>query len=149
MNEIRRNKDWGGMPRFFLSSYTVRLANKTTGQILPLDNFDQGTDFLRIFDQYFAYLKQRYSHDRSSQKLIRVVQHARDFRSIRGITETGEYGYESDLYDIKSAAVSHHRTTHEAEMLPFYVSINIPKRSDVGVLLLQRFGQFGIRKNLS
>jgi len=133
------------MPTVFLSSYTVRLIDRSTGQMLPIGNFLQGADLLAIFNQYLASLRANLSHDSEAQKLLSVLRYSTKGRNVSGIVETGDYGYESTLYDVQSHSIAHHRTVNEAEMLPFYFIIKLPQQEDEGILLLQRFGQFGIK----
>lgn len=133
------------MPTIFLSSYTVRLVDRNTGQMLPIGNFFQGADLLTIFNQYLTSLEANLSHDSEAHKLLSVQRYSTDGRNLYGIVETGDYGYESTLYDVQLQSISHHRTVNEAEMLPFYFIIKLPQREDEGIVLLQRFGQFGIK----
>jgi len=134
------------MPRFFLASYTIRLRDRPSDTYQLLGNFTGPNDLLAVFNQYLANRQATYSHDTASQKLLRVLQFASQSRSISGVVETGEYGYESTLYDVQTAAVSYQRTTNDAEMLPFYFLAHVPAQRDEGVLLLERMGQLGIRK---
>ncbi len=133
------------MANYFLSSYTIRLVDKSSGEMLPIDNFYQGTDLYTIFNQNLNSLMTSLSHDSTAQKLLRVSHYSPSARIMSGIIETGEYGYESELYDIQSSVVAHHRTVNEAEMLPFYFLAHLPSHSDEGIILLQRFQQFGIK----
>lgn len=133
------------MPNYFLSSYTIRLVDRDSGEILPIDDFLPGTDLYIVFNQNLTSLSTNLSHDSTAQKLLRVSRYSPGPRMMSGIIETGEYGYESELYDIQSGVVAHHRTVNEAEMLPFYFLAHLPNQSDEGILLLQRFQQFGIK----
>jgi len=133
------------MSAIFLSSYTVRLIDRGSGQMCPIGNFFQGADLLTTFNQYLASLRANLSHDSEAHKLLSVLRYSTGGRNISGIVETGDYGYESTLYDVQSQSIAHHRTVNEAEMLPFYFIVQLPQNEDEGILLLQRFGQFGIK----
>ena len=77
-------------------------------------------------------------------RVPRVESHS-DPRMISGIVETGQYGYEADLYDVAAESISHTRTSVEAEMVPFFFLAYLPARRNEGVLILQRRSQYGIR----
>ena len=135
------------MLRTFLSSYTVRLRQKRTDTYLCLSSFLNNQDLLSIVDRYFGDRAGPIPQDVHPQsgKMLRVTQYAPRHRQIHGIIETGEYGYESTLFDVNTNSVSYLRSTTDAEMLPFYFLINIPSQLDEGILLLQRTGSHGIR----
>ena len=131
--------------RFSLSSYTVRLRDRLSDDYLQLDNFEGSQDLLHVFDQYLQTRTDAYSVNRANQKLLRVLSKENQNRSVKGIVETGEYGYEAELYDVQSRSVSYRRTASDAEMMPFYILANLPAHRDEGVLILQRRAQYGIR----
>ena len=134
------------MQRFFLSSYTIRLREIASGNLLPLGSFLPNTDFLDELNVYLTNRGTTPSHNSIEQRLLQVDQFQHTNRTFRGIVKTGEYGFESTLYDVPSSTVAHYRTVDQAEMLPFYFLAYIPSQSNVGMLILERFGQFGIRK---
>jgi hypothetical protein len=67
-------------------------------------------------------------------------------RTIEGIVRTGEYGFEAQLTDADSGKVSYTRKVRDAEVLPFYFFAWLPPDADEGIMLLQRFNLFGIRR---
>lgn len=131
-----------------LSSYLIRIKNKESGMYAQLDSFDGKSDLLGELRYYFSTLSTKSSHDKKHKKIMSTHNITAFGRLLNGIVETGEYGYESTLKNKDTGAISHKRTTDEAEMLPFYVLIKIPKNVHEGILILQRFKQFGIRKYL-
>ena len=82
--------------------------------------------------------------DGRTQKLIRVNQVNLQNRSLSGIVETGEYGYEAEIYNVQMGNVAYQRTINDAEMMPFYFLTGLPVQSTVGVLMFQRRSQYGI-----
>lgn len=138
------------MGKFSLATYAVRVREKRTTSLLPLDGFGPGYDLFQIFDDYLSGLTVRLSHSSAERRLIRVSTLSRDKgkREIEGIIETGEYGFESDFFDVKEQKASYRRKISDAEMLPFYFLLSLPKGRDEGLLVLQRFRNFGIRKVL-
>lgn len=65
-------------------------------------------------------------------------------REISGIIESGEYGYTSTIIDRNNGETVHDKEIDHAEMIPFYFHLLIPENSKSGILLIQRFKQFGI-----
>jgi hypothetical protein len=141
------------MPNILLSSYTIRLIDKQTGEMLNLDNFNDGNDLYDVIFQYLNNLSGNWTHDNDTSRLFQTTNINNNSRTLNGIISTGDYGYESDLINTQSMTLAHHRTTTEAEVLPFYFLINIKPNTNEGILLLERFGQYGIKtlfcKNLS
>lgn len=137
------------MTRFSLASYSIRVKDKKRNSYVPrIDNFAGGADIFDIIDRYLNNLKNNLAHDHEHKKLMRVIRLNSNQRILNSIIETGEYGYESNLCDINNGSVSHKRQIHEAEMMPFYFLISLPRNVDEGIIILQRFKQFGIRKIL-
>ena len=133
------------MARFSLSSYTVRLRDKQSDTYLPLGNFGYSSDLLELLNDYLETRKSNYALNDSNQKLLRVATSSLRQRTIRGIIETGEYGYEAELYNVQTDATSYRRVSDDAEMMPFYFLANLPSSKDEGLLILQRRAQYGIR----
>lgn len=128
----------------FLTSYITRVIDKNTGEILSLGNI-QGNRIITIFNDALAGLNRAMVHDEENQKLMKVRQLGIEAQEISGIIETGEYGYESDIYNVQTNTVTYHRSSLDAELLPFYFRAYFPSGADEGILLLQRFGQLGIK----
>ena len=133
------------MARIFLAPYTIRLREKSSGTHLLLSDFRNHIDLLSVFNSYLVSHRNVYTPHTTSHSLMRVSQHHTNNRSISGIVETGGYGIESELYDVRISAVSYHRTVNDAEMLPFYFQLCIPTERDEGIALLERMGVHGIR----
>lgn len=136
------------MARFSLSSYTIRVKDEAKKSYEQIDNLNGGTDLLNILNDYLSNRKVNLAHDRKHKKLLGVEKLISMDRLLNGIIETGDYGYESNLKNIDRGSISYKRKIDEAEMLPFYYLIHLPKNNDEGIVILQRFKQFGIRKHL-
>ena len=136
------------MTRFSLSSYTIRVKNEAKKSYERIDNLNGGTDLFNILNDYLSNRKANLAHDRKHKKLLGVDKIISKDRLLNGIIETGDYGYESNLKNIDLGSISHKRKINEAEMLPFYYLMHLPKNNDEGIVILQRFKQFGIRKHL-
>ena len=63
---------------------------------------------------------------------------------ISGIIESGDYGYESTLVNIKTGKKKYDRKVDDTEIKPFYFLIYLPKNTAIGYVILQRLGVYGI-----
>lgn len=142
------------MAKFSLSTYTIRVLEKSSNSYVKIDKFgkkdktDTGSDIFKILNEYLSQLVITSSLNRSEKKILHVHKINSDARTLNGIIETGEFGYESNLYNVNNETISHKRQTNEAELLPFYFLIEIPNNVDEGIVILQRFKQFGIRTTI-
>lgn len=71
--------------------------------------------------------------------------------SISGTYQTGQYGFESEIYNTKKRRVSYKRGTEEADMMPFHFSFYFPQDRNPaqqarGLLVLSRFNTLGVRQ---
>ncbi len=133
------------MARFFLTSYTVRLRRKNSREYLHLDNFANNHDFLATLTTYLRERQANRSINGETQKLLGVLNYQQQGRTISGRFESGEYGYEAELYDVQADAMAYQRTMYDAEVIPFYFRAQFPNQQDEGVLVLQRRGQLGVK----
>ena len=138
------------MPTISLAPYTIRVRRRKEKDFLPLGQLDVGYDAFDLFQRFFDVLKTRL--DRTSKTLFRRIRFERYPRNrvLEGILETGEYGYEAMLVDVDvdPNKITHRRRVTEAELLPFYFRLDIPRRANQGYLILQRFGSLGIKAAL-
>ena len=75
-------------------------------------------------------------------KSLRAEVIAIDTNSIAGTVHVGDYGYSAELYDLKTSAHSHSRKPTDTEVVPYYFLAYLPRRSPMGVVLLQ--GRSGV-----
>lgn len=136
------------MARFSLSSYTIRVKDKGEKSYEQIDQLNGGEDLLKVLSTFLSERKVNSSLDPKQKKLLSVNRLISNDRLLNGIIETGDYGYESNLRDIHLNSISYKRGIDDAEMLPFYFLMHLPKNTDEGIVILQRFKQFGIRKHL-
>lgn len=131
-----------------LATYSVRLRDRADGEYVILDSF-RGHDFLEIFCAYLDSRGSEASEDEERQHLLRLQEYKRgDDRTLAGLLEAGEYGFEAELYNVDSRTTAYRRTTKDAELLPFYFLLSVPPAATRGILVLERFRQFGIRAAL-
>lgn len=135
-------------PTISLASYAIRVWNIDEREADPISSFSDGADLLDFLNVFFAGLKTKVAHDENVRQVLRVKTLKAVGRHISGIIETGEYGSESELWDVKRESVAHMRKTTEADMLPFYFLADLPEGLDEGLLILERRGMSGIRQLL-
>ncbi|WP_152032626.1 hypothetical protein [Ereboglobus luteus] len=135
------------MPTITISSYRIRFQD--TAKKIYLKINDPMLDGVHaFFENYFGKLQTKKINDPSSKKVLSAKQVTSKSPNFEGLVITGEYGYETELLDVKGKKKPYQRSTTEAELLPFYFRYYIPKTGDSSVLLLQRFGTSGVRKTL-
>jgi hypothetical protein len=132
---------------FGLAPYKIQVKNSERN-LCTLDKFDGKSDFADFVRDYLTSLGSTYEKVDDANKLYQVLQWGQsiDARSITGLIETGEHGYTSRLLDIETSKTSHNRKVTEAEMLPFFFAFFLPHASSHGILILERFKNFGIQK---
>ena len=137
------------MPRFSLSCYSIRggIRDNDSDAYLRLDRFGGSQHLLGVFVQYLAERRAlHYSVKGGNQRVLLIRRFENQDELVRGIVETGEFGYEADLRDVETTNLTYKRTTNDAEMMPFYfLAYHFPFNLDEGVLILQRRAQYGIR----
>jgi hypothetical protein len=141
-------KEKEAMSTISLAPYTIRVRRRgEKTAFLPLGRLDAADDAFDRFLGFFKNLKTR--HDRASKTFLRHIRFEPDSpnRVLEGILETGEYGYEAELIDVDAnpPKPTHRRRASEAELLPFYFRLDVPQQADQGFLILQRFGNLGIK----
>lgn len=133
-----------------LSAYTISIVDKINSKRKALNSFDGKSDFLKVvYDYINQNLKNPITYPDDKRLMRFKLVDPISKRYMVGRLETGEYGYTSDLYDTVGKKQSHNRTKAEAEMLPFWLYIQIPAGSERGAIVFQRFKQFGVRSYFS
>ena len=142
--------------RFFLSSYTIRIEHKPEDReqaskipYLTLDSFTNETDLFYVLLDYLTTLKDKPIKNDYERTVISVSNLTVKGRKISGVIQSGLYGVRSKLIDIDTNDIVHMRTVNQAEILPFFFLLDIPKDKNEGMLILQRIGAYGIKTILS
>lgn len=134
------------MSTFALAAYMIRVrTKKSKDDYKALGCFDGTHDLATLVYDLLNRLRS-FSRIDGVKSTMQVTFLIRENRTVSGIIETGAYGYESKLKDSETGETVHHRTKREADMIPFYFRFFIPDDQDVGIVLLQRFKAFGVRK---
>lgn len=112
-----------------------------------MDDF-LGHDLLAVFQDYLTEREEDASEDEDRQELLRCAQFDTDGRTISGIIEAGDYGYETEIYSVTDRALAYRRRSTDAELLPFYFLLSVPEGATRAILIVERFRQLGIRSVL-
>jgi len=137
------------MKRTTLAAYTIQCSPKhSRNKYFELNNVE-GRDLHALIGEFLTATKREYAHDAENKFLLGSTKYIVEDRFLHGTTQTGEYGFSSTLYDITKEKPTYKRGPKEAELLPFYFQFYLPAGQTTGVLILERFGQFGIRKMLA
>jgi hypothetical protein len=138
------------MASFSLASYVLRVRNIEEREYEYLDDFSEpGRDLYDLLSDYLHALGTDLSLDNENKKLIKLRPPLRrGNRILSGILETGEWGYTTQLQNVESGEITYDRQIDESENFPFYFLIQIPEASRRGIVILQRFGNRGIRTQL-
>lgn len=132
-----------------LEVYTIRIRNSGDKEnYLQLDNFQGDVDFLTFFQGYissFDHQLELNENQKRSLKLDSTRLHINSAtRIISGVIESGDYGYESTIYNTQSGEERYRRQVDDTEIKPFYFLIHLPPDDNKGFVILQRLGVYGI-----
>lgn len=142
----------------FLSSHTLRVSKKKSSKDsgipeyykldnIPVNNTNNDLfDFLRGF---FQKHHQKAVNNTQQQTYMMVDNFKTENRVLFGIISSGIYGVPSVVLDSKTSNIAYKKKKTDADILPFYFLISIPPNTDEGVVLLQRFGNYGCQTNLN
>lgn len=136
---------------FAIAPYLVEIKDNNK-QPQDLWNFFQKNSLHEVLGSYYKSNLKEYQPSIKDPKRMFMV--AKIFtgteNSVAGIYQTGQFGYESDIYSVNQKKVMHKRKKDEADMVPFYFSFYMNKDKNMaqrarGLLLLGRFNTLGVR----
>lgn len=143
-----------------LSSYTLRVKEHSSDNYVKMNeiknnkDMDKNDDMKDILKLFLDFYKINVSDKSDEQKIFQIFQFGQEsditinstrYRIFNGIVKTGNYGYESEIYNKNQKSISYIRQKEDAELLPFYFLIALPVNRDQGIVLLQGFKQYGIK----
>lgn len=139
--------------RFFLSGYTIRVfkRDKEKGKcVLKLDKLPNGYDFYDIFNNFLNSLSSNAVINDYEKNILQAtsIDTDKNQRLITGTIDSGVYGINSKLIDINTRKTSYIRNEYDAETLPFYFMVTLPKGRDEGILLLESIGRYEMKRSL-
>ena len=131
-----------------IAAYCIRAKIKNEKGDLKLDDVSD-VGLFNLFEAFVGKKKISVANLEDEKVAFRIKSselHSIDNgdQMMTGTIERGGYGYEAQGYDVATSKPSYKRKTTDAELLPFFFSIYICKNSETGVLLVQRFGNFGM-----
>ena len=147
---IRKPVDLGAggvkIARYSLGLFTIRMIDRSTQSPVRLDSLgDSGADMYDIMGNCMRQRMSISSNDEKKKRVMDVIRFENIQRMAAGILRTGDYGYESDINDVETHSIRHKKRKGEAEMLPFYFRVAIPRLRNEGVAVLQRFKNMGVK----
>ena len=115
------------MTTYALSPYTIRILDPG-GNTLRVDDFLNHCDLLTVLENYLRGLKRNLYQNYQEEFVLRTRTLDVDQRCLSGKLEKGEYGFRSVFLNTVSQEVSFKRGKDDAELLPFYFLIGVPKK---------------------
>ena len=132
-----------------LVPYSVRIREKRSEDFfslndVPLPDFDN--DFITVMEAYLDARLEEGSVDDERQSSIEVDGYESAQRRMFGTFKSGSYGYEAELKNIETGEIKT-RDPDDCELIPFYFRLEHRRGQDSALLLLQRFGLYGVKSN--
>ena len=136
---------------FSLVPYLVEVKNEYK-QPQDLWNFAAGNSLRAVLKDYYSSNLRNYqaSLGQSRRMFMIASMYKGISSSVAGTYQTGEYGFESEIYHTNKRQISYRRGTDEADMRPFHFSFYLPRDKNAaqqkrGLLILARFNTLGVR----
>jgi len=60
------------MARYSLATYTIRIKDKVRDIYVPINNIQNGTDFLNVMDNYLSNRNMNMAHQQAQRKLLKI-----------------------------------------------------------------------------
>lgn len=132
-----------------LEVYTIRIRQeRDLDSYLPLKDFLGGNDFISFLEDYIKSFDNQLSCDDNQKRSFKIASNrikiSSKERIISGIIESGDYGYESEIYNINTGSKTYLKSIEDTEIKPFYFLIYLPLKENKAYLILQRMGIYGI-----
>jgi hypothetical protein len=136
---------------FALAPYLVEIKDDKK-QTQDLWKFYSNENLRAVLLDYYRSNLRIYQPSVGKDKRMFMVgaMHIGTSTSVCGTYQTGQFGFESDIYNTTRKKVAHKRQVDEADMMPFNFSFYLPRNTSAGqrkrgLLLLSRFNTLGVR----
>lgn len=136
---------------FALAPYLVEIKDDKK-QTQDLWKFNSSETLHTVLLDYYRTNLSTYHSSLGKEKRMFMVaaMYTGTPTSVCGTYQTGQFGYESDIYNTTYNKVAHKRKVDEADMMPFNFSFYLPRNTSAGqrkrgLLLLSRFNTLGVR----
>lgn len=134
--------------RISIACHTIRVVDKNTKCFRKLGQVSPDKDLETVFGEYLNSLQEGYAKSDEQQIIRHIRRHDKSGSILKGIIETGEFGYSTDLRNVNDQSLSYHRDRDDAEMMPFYFLAYLPSNRNEGIVLLQKRSNKGVRAEL-
>lgn len=144
------------MSKISISVYKITINQKRKPDELEiLNDFSNGSDLIDLVKNLPAQFMKVNSENRVIEDVgtnRRTIIPSENFdysgRIVTGYISSGEYGFETPIVDPEGNNVDYIQKDHST-MRRFFFFISLPKDSNVGYLLIQRFENYGVFTILS
>lgn len=133
------------MARIYLGAYALRVRRLRAREYESIRMGEEGVDLTSFFFQYAEILADLSSRNELSQSILQARSVSRSDSEVWGHVQSGDYGYTAELVDAESGRHTYDREANEAELLPFFFLLRAQSGAKVGVIVLQRYGQYGVK----
>lgn len=133
-----------------LVPYSVRIRDKEEHDYCQLNSLPvTPSDFFQILDTYLQDRRTQKSIDSDKKSVIKVdrLDSSLESFSIDGLFKSGTYGFAAELENLQTGVVRN-RSINDCEYLPIYYNFQLKAGQNEAILLLQKFGIFGVKTAL-
>lgn len=134
-----------------IAPYLVRVVDDKK-QPQDLWKFSGNECLYQVLRDYYNNNLNRYQKSLSQEDRMFMISKlfSGSAESVCGVYQTGQHGFESEIYSIKKKRITHKRLIDEADMIPFHFAFYMHKSSISpqrmrGLLVLSRFNTLGVR----
>lgn len=134
------------MASITLTPYLIRIRKKNKKEYCQLNKLPGKLTFNEIFISYLNNRKDEKSLNSQQKSALKIEDYflIKNESVIDGTIKAGKYGYAAELENIETGEKSY-RSVDDCEYLPFYFMIHYKDDQDECILMLQRFGIFGVK----
>lgn len=127
----------------------ARSKRKRVKTLLPLHDLDgSGTSLLQLIHSLLTPLQATPKSIDVKQKCAAVANLKQTNQVVSGTVRCGDFGYSSDIIDVKTGNKDYQKKKTNADLIPFFFYMYIPVGAHKGIIALQRFGRQGIKSVL-
>jgi hypothetical protein len=130
--------------RISLSPYAMRIRLKRTKDYLKPATLPTGQSFLELLQTHFRKLNLKAAVDQDNLAAVKIKTCTTRPQSMSGLIQSGEYGIEAELQNL-STGKTRRREKDDCEFLPFFFHIQTHPRANEAILLMQRYGVYGVK----
>lgn len=122
------------MKNIRISTFSLRVKNRTEREYLELSTLAQNKGLLNLLKEYLKGLEKEAYPDTNNLCLLTASHIHKKACSISAFLERGEYGIESNLLNVNKKKITYQRSVDDAEMMPFYFLVAVPREGSRGII---------------